>query len=191
MINSGEARFTELDGLRKVTLTKAERCAKATLPYLIEHIYSDKQTEEMDTTYDSIGARGVNHLANKIMLSMFSSITPFFRLEITDAVKRQLFAAMPELDDTKLVELLSQAEVHGIKQLGALALRPMLFEVVKHLIALGNVLLDLTDKPMAIGIRDYCVVRAKSGKAMEIVLREVLAYEELTEEVQTFVKSKG
>lgn len=190
MMQSGKARFEELDGLRSSMLTKAEAFAKVTLPYLLPPTNSNEHYDLMDGTYDSIGARGVNHLANKIMLSMFSSVTPFFRLEVNPKIAQQLVEQLG-LDDTQLAEILSQAEVHGIKQLGNLAMRPMLFEVIKHLITLGNVVLDLTEKPRAIGLRDYTVVRSKRGGVIEMVLRDTMCYEELVEELQEFVTAHG
>ena len=53
-----------------------------TLPYLFPH-EEYESTTEMQLDFQSLGAQCVNHLANKIAMTLFAPSRPFFRVELT------------------------------------------------------------------------------------------------------------
>ncbi|AET72547.1 hypothetical protein SXGG_00051, partial [Synechococcus phage S-CBP42] len=90
---SAQARYYELQSDREDFLDMARTAAALTLPYLIT---DDGQVSggRLHSPYQSVGAKGVNVLASKLMLSLFPINTSFFKLQINDAELMKL----PELD---------------------------------------------------------------------------------------------
>jgi hypothetical protein len=74
-----EKAFSE----RESYLKRARECAKLTIPNLIKD-EGDNWATIYDTPYQGIGARGVNHLASKLLLTLLPPNSPFFRLTIDD-----------------------------------------------------------------------------------------------------------
>src|SRR5690606_19410025 len=89
-MNSIEARFNQLDGQRSTILTNCEQYAEWTLPYLFPRDYTNTETVELQNPPDSIGARGVNHLANKVTTTLFRPQGPFFKLKLGATAKAAL-----------------------------------------------------------------------------------------------------
>jgi hypothetical protein len=69
------------------------------------------------------------------------------------------------------------------------AIRPKLYEALKHLIITGNVLLDRSraDALRVMGIKRYVVKRSVSGKVIEILIHERVLFDELEDDVQRAV----
>ena len=89
MKETAESRWTNLWNYRSIALRRAIDCSKLTIPNLIPE--SD-QTDPLVNTYNSIpslyqgvGARGVNGLAAKLLLSLYPPQVPFFRLSLDSA----------------------------------------------------------------------------------------------------------
>ena len=76
-------------GERESYLTRARDCAKLTIPTLIRD-QGDTYSTEYSTPFQSVGARGVNHLASKLLLTLLPPNSPFFRLTIDDFDLEQL-----------------------------------------------------------------------------------------------------
>ena len=68
---------------RESYLNRARECAKLTIPTLLKDQGSNWATT-FQTPFQSIGARGVNHLASKLLLTLLPPNSPFFRLTIDD-----------------------------------------------------------------------------------------------------------
>lgn len=181
---NASGRWAQLDGQRQGFLTRCETYAAYTIPKLCTPSGYDQVNTELKHDFQAVGAQAVNHLANKIMLALFAPSRPFFRLDPDRELKQELeqVGITPE----QLAEMLSQGEKEAIAELDKLALRPKLFEAIKHLIVLGNSLLDLSDDEDArvIGIKKYCVRRSMSGRILELLIADKLMLDELEEDVK-------
>ncbi len=85
---SASGEYKRMDDGRQPFLNRAKDASKLTIPQM----YPD--TEETSTTtyptpYQSLGARGVNNLANKMILSLFPPATAFFKLGVNQLAQEQ------------------------------------------------------------------------------------------------------
>ena len=69
-------RYDALEGEKKAYQDRAEKCAKYTIPMAFPKATSTYSTE-YDTPYQSIGARGVNNLASKLLTALVPPNAPF------------------------------------------------------------------------------------------------------------------
>jgi hypothetical protein len=72
-------RYHKLAADREIYLDRARECSELTLPALITPEGFSSATD-LYQPFQSIGARGVNNLASKLMLLLLPPNAPFFRL---------------------------------------------------------------------------------------------------------------
>ena len=180
------ARFTVLDSNRSTLKTYWEQYAAYTLPYICPDDNFDGDNYRLSEVYDSVAAKGVNHLANRLMLAMFGSSVPFCRLTMPKKLKAKVLGTTGLTED-QLDELLSTGEQEMLTVLAASGIRTRLFEVLKHLIIVGNVAVNREKDYTVIPVKDYVVRRSVSGRAVEILFRNKVSWDELTDEVQKLV----
>lgn len=183
---SAPGRWSQMCAERSALMRRLEIYAAYTLPKLLPPIGWDANTDELSHDFQSVGAQSVNHLANKIMLALFAPSRPFFRLDASTSVIAQMAAiGMPA---EQLTEQLAKAEKESVKELDRRALRPKLYEAVKNLIVLGNVLVCMDKETMrVVGIRKYAVRRSLSGEVLELLMADKVVFDELAPDVQATV----
>jgi hypothetical protein len=188
-----KSTWTRLDGGRQSMMRRLEKLAGYTLPHLLLPDGWDANQDGISHDYQSLGAQAVNHLATKLMLSMFAPTRPFMRLDPSADLKRQIEEAGVKLED--VTNLLSQGERMAVKELDGMAARPKLFDLFKQLIALGNSLLILPDEaeneePRVLNLRRFVVKRSLDSQLHTLVVREQVKKDELSPEVQALVPGK-
>jgi hypothetical protein len=185
--------WTRLDGKRQSMMRRLEKLAGYTLPHLLLPDGWDANDSGAAHDYQSIGAQCVNHLATKLMLSMFAPTRPFMRLDASQQLKAA--AAQAGIKEDDLQNLLSQGERAAVKELDSMALRPKLFDLFKNLEVLGNVMLilpeDTQDEPRVVGLRRFVVKRSLDGMIHTVVIREQVQKDELSDEAQALVPKKS
>lgn len=175
-------RWAQLDGIRRGFITRCETYAAYTLPKICLPDNQDDNNRDVSQDFQAVGAQSTNHLANKLMLALFAPSRPFFRLDPSKSVAKQIAEAAA--DETAIADALAQAEKAAINTLDKKAIRPKLYEAVKHLIVTGNVLIDLSDTFRVIGLKKYVVRRSLSGKLLEMIIADKMVIDELDEEVK-------
>lgn len=178
---AASARYGVLSAVRTTVLERAREASRLTIPGIIP---DDGQNEHsvFQQPYQSVGARGVAALASYLLLALFPPNVPFFRLSIdqdtAEALGQQLGEANEKLARISLKTLLMMSDI-----------RPILMEVLRHLIVAGNVLLHIPEKSPARLFRldQYVVKRDAAGQFMEIVIREMIYPSALTPEVRQAV----
>lgn len=179
-------RWSQLDGQRRSFLNRCEVYASYTLPKICTPPGYRQTNDELTHDYQAVGAQAVNHLSNKIMLASFAPSRPFFRLSATQAMKAKLAELKASTADIE--GLLAQAEKDAVAELDRMAIRPKLYEAIKHLIITGNVLLNLEDEDARVlGIKKYCVRRSMTGKVQELLIADAVLFDELEPDVQAQV----
>lgn len=187
---NASGRWSQLDGQRRGLITRCERYAAFTLPKLCTPNGYNQNNDELAHDFQAVGPQVVNHLANKMMLALFAPSRPFFRLDADQATQSEIEQA--GIPQTELTAKLAEAERFAVKELDRMALRPKLYEVLKHLIVTGNVLLCLEDdSARVIGIKKYCVRRSLTGKLLELIIADKVVFDELEPEVQEQVRKYG
>jgi hypothetical protein len=141
-----------------------------TIPTLVPPAAHSKSTIYY-TPWQGIGARGVNNLASKLLLSLLPPNSPFFRLVIDDFAQDELAGrpgAKAMVDEgLSKIERAVQAEIEGT------GLRSPVFLALKHLIVSGNVLLYLPKEGVRIWKLDsYVVKRDVMGNVLDVIAKD-------------------
>jgi hypothetical protein len=182
-------RWGVLEGRKADLHTRNEKYAKWTLPYIYPR--EEQKTDELDTDLDSVGARAVNHLSNKLVETLFPTFRSFLKLEVSHLALQELKEAEVPLD--VLDKALVQGEKNALRALDRMGHRTAATLGAKHLIITGNTLMYYPDSKRAqvYGTRDYCVSRDLSGEVLEMITRDIKAFETFTSDVQAKLKASG
>lgn len=162
------ARWAELHAQRQSFIVRCEKYAALTLRKICLPNGYDQNNNQLNNDYQSLGAQCVNHLSNKLMLALFAPSRPFFRLDPGNKLQAQLNDAQVASDE--LGQALAAAEAKAVRLLDQRAIRPKMYEAVKHIIVTGNALMILDGKPRVLGIKNFCVKRAPDGTVLEIMV---------------------
>lgn len=174
-----KSRYERLATDRQTFLDRARKCAELTIPTLLPPEGHSKATDYY-TPWQGIGARGVNNLASKLLLSLLPPNSPFFRLVVDDFTVDEIAqrpGARAMVDEgLNKIERSVQAEIEGSN------LRPPTFLALKHIIVAGNV---LKYYPVAGGVRvyrldSYVVKRDPAGNVLDIIARDEVSPMALT-----------
>lgn len=180
-------RYAVLSSDRSAVLDRARECAQVTIPFLYP-LEGSTQTTKFPTPWQSFGARCVNNLSSKLILSQFPPNTPFFRLVVDDFARDALGASAGEVD-----EGLSKIERTVMSTVETNAMRPALSEALKHLVVSGNVMLYLSPKLKlrVFPLYQYVAKRDPEGHLLEGIVREVISPMEVPASVRSAVVEKA
>lgn len=171
--NTASGRWSELDSDRQAFLTRCEKYSAFTIPKVCLPQGYNQNNDELQHDYQSVGAQAVNHLSNKLMLSLFAPSRPFFRLDPSDKLLGQMDSLGMTRDD--LNNALATAEQHAIRELDRRSIRPKMYDAMKHIIITGNACLVLgKDTLRVLGIKNYVVKRDTDGKVLELLTKEAV-----------------
>ena len=174
--------YETMEAEREMFLTRARAAAELTIPTLMPRDGHTSSTEYV-TPYQAVGARGVNNLASKLLMTLLPPNSPFFRLTIDDF---DLVELAGEDARGKAEDALARIERTAAQIVEAKAIRVPAFEMLKQLIVTGNALIHLPPKGgMKIFRLDrYCVKRDTMGNLLKIIVKETVAFEALPEATQ-------
>ena len=176
-------RYEKLASTRDLYLARARDCSLLTLPQIYPP--SDFGSgSDFYKPYQSIGARGVNNLANKLLLSLFPPNTPFFKLAVDDKTVTELSG-----DDkarSKVEEKLNEIERAVQTKMETSNYRAPLVAALKMLIVGGNVLLLFTEnsRMRVLRLDRYVVRRNSEGEVVEVIIKEMVDRDELPDDVK-------
>jgi len=177
-------------------LQEARENSLLTIPSLIppEDNGVKKARKTIKKPDDSIGSRGVNNLASKLLISALPVNAPVFRLIINDITVKNELAALRGGEGTSAVQKdLGQIERAGMQEIDATGVRGPAFVMFQHLLVAGNycVFLDpKTGQMRGYPLHSYVCSRDRMGNVMLGVIREVTAFGALTEKLQAAVRAK-
>lgn len=184
-------RYEKLIGERSGFLERSQEYSRMTLPYLLPESNQSGSDALNQHGFQAIGAQSVNHLANKLVLTLFPPQRSFFRLELSDDAREMLEEA--NISATDMTEILVKIEKQ-MNQVGEeAAVRTAMTMIMKHLIASGNVCLYLPEdgKMQAIPLDRY-VVKLDAGQTLlELIIKEVKALESFDPATQMLIKANG
>lgn len=164
-------QFETYDNRRQGIMNRLERYSSWTIPKLFPRKNRDQDTEPLTHGFQSLGAQAVNHLANKLMMSLFAPSRPFFRLELKRKAKEGMEANGLNLQE--LQAKLAKAEQDASLELDKRSIRSRLYDLLKMLIVLGNALMVFEkDTVRVLNMRHYVVKRTRTGEVYELILRE-------------------
>lgn len=178
---NAKSLYSSLESDRHTYLERARDCAKLTIPTLVP-----PQGRSSSTIYpvpfQGLGARGVNHLAASLLMSLLPPNQPFFRLALDAEAVRSL--GMTGTVRAEIDKTLSSMENSVMQEIETMALRPAVFEAMKHLIVSGNVLLHLKDRTIKVyQLEKYVIQRDGDGNISHIVVMETVSRKSLPAEI--------
>lgn len=165
--------YAALEGVRDPFLRRAREAAQLTIPRLLTEEGRTGSTE-LYTPFQGLGARGSNNLASKLLLTLFPPNAPFFRL-VLDSDAQALVAGVDRAT-AETEQSLAKIEKIVSQEVERQAMRPRIFEALKHLVVCGNALVYMAP---AGGLRvfhldQYVVDRDPMGEVLTIVTKEMV-----------------
>lgn len=186
-------RYTRLMADRDQYMREAYESALLTLPSVFpenqDARHSNISAIQLPKPYQSLGARGVNTLASKLLLALFPPTAPFCRYEIDPALFAGLSQEERAQTQTELQVALADRERKINAELDIQGLRTKLIFAIKHLIITGNALIYM---PPEGGMRvfplsHFVVSRDGMGNLLELTYVEILDHRSVSPEVQSIL----
>jgi len=184
--------FEQMKGERGTQESNWEQFAGWTLPYLYTQSEEHTSQDQMQHDYQALGAQAVNHLANKIVMTLFAPARPFFRLELTQ--EQNIGLQDLGLSAANIETLTGKVEKQAMKHMEKVALRTSVITAVKNLITLGNSMIyfpSTGQKSQVYNLRDYMVRRDMGGKVLQIITRDQRVTSTLPEAMRDLCHSNG
>jgi hypothetical protein len=173
--------YSTFEDDRHSFLLRARDCSKLTLPMLIPEEGSTSATK-FPVPFQGLGARGVNHLSAALLMSLLPPNQPFFRLQLSQRAIEEIGEGQVK---TEIDATLSMIERSVMSEIEIMAIRPVVFEALKHLIVGGNALLHLDKTRLRVFHLDqYVIKRDPSGNILHIVVKETVSPSSLPEDAK-------
>lgn len=174
MTGVAASRYAELEPDRLPYLDRGRRCARLTIPSLLPLEGEDGQTLFV-TPHQSVGARGVNNMAAKLLLTLFPPNAPFMKFGMDEMTRLEVTEQEGmKAEVEKAFNAMTGRIMHDVEKR---AIRTKSFEAFKQLLVAGNVLLYLAPSGALRVYRldKFVVKRDPSGRVLEIIIKEKLA----------------
>lgn len=186
---SAASLYSELESDRNSYLQRARDCAKLTIPMLFPDEGTTAATK-FAYPFQGLGARGVNHLASSLLMSLLPPNQPFFRLALDEEAVRQLQGDMAEFK-TQIDQTLSSIERSVVQEIETMAIRPVVHAALKQLLVAGNCLIFVDDRKMrSFRLDQYVVKRDPAGNILHIVVCESISPSALPDEAKDVIARK-
>lgn len=188
---SAKAVYDRLKNDRAPYETRAENCAKVTIPSLFPK-EADNASTDYTTPWQAVGARGLNNLSAKVMLALFP-LQSWMKLKISEWQAKQLVADPAQL--AQVEQGLGMVERILMSYMEANAYRVTLFELIRQLALCGNGCIYMpapdqsassTYNPMKLyTLHNFTCQRDAFGNVLQIVTLDKVAFSALPEDVRS------
>jgi hypothetical protein len=157
-------RFSTLDNLRT---SKVERCryfSSLTVPSLLP---PDSWTEQqpLSQPYSSVAAKGVTAMASRMLSALLPlNDMPFFKFELSSGVE----------PDAEIYSYLEALSYQVFNKLSSANLRETIYQILQHLIVVGDVMIIMDDDFdfRVIRLDRFVCRRDVHGKVQEVIFIE-------------------
>lgn len=169
---------------RSSYIDRAREASLLTLPQLYPPEGSDSDTK-YPTPYQSIGSKGVNNLANKIILSLFPPSQAFFKLGLSPAD-----LAATGKSEGVVKEAMYTLERSIVNEMEISSLRPKLVHALKQGIIGGSFVLYVPEdgQPEVFHLNEIGIKRDKQGNVLKLILKQEVMYMSLDKKIQDQLK---
>jgi hypothetical protein len=157
-------RFRILDSLRTSKLERSRFCSSLTIPSVLPPEGWNEQSQ-LPQPYSSISARGVTSMASRMLSALLPlNDAPFFRFELSSGIQPEI-----EIDS-----YLSNLSYQVYNKISSGNLRESIYQILQHLIVVGDVMVILEDDMniRLIRIDRFVVRRNVNGDINEIIYKE-------------------
>ena len=169
---------------RKPYEDRAEVCAKLTLPFLFTESSFNRNEALEDNYVQSLGARAVNHLAAKIVMSLLPPAGQFFRYE-PDSVALNELTQGDQDRRQQIASIMSQQSIRVHEEVKAQDIRTPIFNAIRMLLVTGSVLIEKIEGSgvRMFGLRSFVVKRDPRGGMRELIFEESISKDNLPSEI--------
>ena len=189
------AIWAEMEQEKGDLIERTEAYARWTIPGLLRADREEYMTHTAQTKGSvMMGAKWVNHLANRIVDVLFPLSRPFFTVQPTPKASREIDQEVGT-DEAAVVreqirEATTRIEQEAIRSLRLVEYRPIAIEACKHLVVAGNVMLRRmpSGKRIIYTIDRYGIRRDIEGNSIEVVLFERKKLCTFTPDQQAMIK---
>lgn len=152
----------------------------------------DRFRQHLETSWQGLGARGLNNVSSKLLLTLFPPSQPILKYQISPNLTQGVG------DDDEQAKVLSeieaqlaQREIELSELIEGDAIRPVVHEALRQLLVAGNVALNLPEsgKMRYFRLNRYVTRRDAFGTIVEAVIKETLTEDTLPEDIQEFVET--
>lgn len=181
---SAKAEFNKLHTQRQASLERARECAELTIPSLLPP-EGFNENSKLSVPNQSFGARAVNNLASKLLLTLLPPNAPFFKISVAEEVESEIKKNVPEKDyKAEMDYSLSQMERAIQSHIESEALRVAAFSALTLLVGVGNSLCYVPDEGGMKSYRpdQYVVKRDPMGNVLTIITVERIHPESIEDE---------
>ncbi len=182
-----KSEYDSMVTLRQVYLDRARENARLTIPALIPPDTTRNSGQKLPQPPNSIGSRGVNNLAAKLLISLFPSNTPVFRMVVDDFDVQKFAEKIGKKGQGEIQKALNKIERSAMQDIDSIGARAPIGLALKHLLVAGNYLIYFD--PDSGEIRGYPLShfvcqRDSMGNPMKYITEETVALSSLPEEIQ-------
>lgn len=196
-MNNGPSakRWAALETKRHPFTQAAEGCAEVTIPSVFLPIGERESMNHAKivarTPWQNTGARGVNNLASKLLLTLLPPNEAFFDFKVTE----QKLLDRLEKDEILADEVkraLQKMQFRVLDEIENEGMRNDVFEMLRHLIVTGNYALFIPDDGPIRGYDLSCYVakRNRRGDLLEAILREGVDEQTADDAVKKIIETK-
>ncbi|TXR49898.1 portal protein [Phyllobacterium endophyticum] len=185
------SEYQSMSTLRQVYLDRARLNSTLTIPSLIPPDTSRNSGQKLPQPPHSIGARGVNNLSAKLLISLLPSNTPVFRMVVDDFDAQKIMEAMGKQGQGEIQKALSKIERAAMTDIDSIGARAPIGLALKHLLVAGNYLLFMdpdTGQIRGYPLSHYVIQRDTMGNLMKIITEETVAVSSLPANIQQAYK---
>ena len=164
-------RAEELRTIRDKYRDRAREYAKLTIPSLVPEV-EETDSVEFQHDYNTEGAKLVNSLANTYVQTLFPAGMSHVKL----IMEQEQFKAMEKQGTSKasIEEIFGLIERNHRYRFETVGSRPVMLDMMKHLIVAGNYLLykPKDGKLMGYAIDEFMVLRSLDGQVEEVITED-------------------
>lgn len=184
-----KARYDQLVTFREPFLTRAREVSTLTLPALVPPDGLSTSVR-LPTPFQSLGARGVNTLASKLLQTLLPPNTPLFRLTIDDFTLEKLTQQKGMRSEVE--KALNKVERAVGTEIESTSIRTPSFTAIKHLLVSGNGLLYMPNEGgmKFFPLSTYVCKRDALGNVLELITKEMVAPVALPQAIRDLIKIK-
>jgi hypothetical protein len=173
---------------RQSYLQEAYRSALLTIPSVIpdeqDILQRSRSTKvPLAKPFQSLGARGVNNLSSKLLLTLFPPTSPFLKYVVGEQIKSEAEQSGTEIQ--KIQQALSKREARIQSEVDLRNVRPKGFQIIRNLLIAGNAACHVdpdTGDLQVFGLNSFVTKRDGRGSLVEGIVCEVLDRRTITDE---------
>lgn len=183
MAGNAKLRYVALEATRAPYLDRGRQCSQLTIPSLLPAASANGSTR-FDTPEQSLGARGLNNVASKLLMALFPPNAPFLKMEVDDLTATEMTGQQGLKDE--IDKAFSQFVRRIMTDVEARALRADLYECFRLLVATGNATLFVPEDGRARVYRldKYVCQRDPQGNILEWASKEMIARAAIPKELR-------